>query len=137
MAYYTQRPDGLFDVETDDGRIVPTALDPSMLEMQGIGPKPPSPVMTEGTAGITTPGVSMGLPGSEGLGESPAFQQLVNAGAPRPDVPGVPYGPPKPPMPELPPSQSMSVAPEPGMSRIGPPAAPQRDLVSVDRKSVV
>lgn len=43
MASYAPRPDGLLEVTLDDGRRMPTALDPSMLEAQGIYATPPMP----------------------------------------------------------------------------------------------
>lgn len=131
MATYAPRPDGLLEVTLDDGRRVPTALDGPSLEAQGIyaqmAASPPAPVaMSQGTAGLGNMGTPAQAPGLSDLGASPAFGQLMGAGAPPQQPP--PMGPAGPPAPPPPPAGNMSVMPEPGMSRAPPPA--QKELIS-------
>lgn len=125
MATYAPRPDGLYEVTLDDGRIVPTAMDPATLEAQGFMPQvqaPDMPVLPdERTAGLDTASLNTrpGLPGSEALGASPAFGQLMGTGQQRLDAPPAPMGPPAPPPV---PAQNMSAMPPAGMS-VEPPRA--------------
>lgn len=125
MATYAPRPDGLLEVTLDDGRRMPTALDASTLEAQGIyaqmAEPPPSPLASQGTAGLGNLGTPAQAPGLSDLGTSPAFGQLMGAGAAPPQPPPAPIGPPVPPPP---PAGNMSVMPEAGMSRMPPPAPP-------------
>src|SRR5687767_13257217 len=106
MASYAQRPDGLLEVTLDDGRRMPTALDPGTLEAQGIyaeAPPMPPPGPDMRTAGLGNMGTPAQAPGLSDLGASPAFGQLMGAGAPQSPPP---MGPPAPPPP---PAQNMSV----------------------------
>lgn len=124
MASYAQRPDGLLEVSLDDGRVVPTALDPSALEAQGIYATPPQPppaplAMSQGSAGLGALGTPAQAPGMSDLGASPAFGQLMGAGAPPPSMAPQQMGPPAPPPP---PAGNMSMMPEGGMSQAPPPA---------------
>jgi hypothetical protein len=123
MASYAPRPDGLLEVTLDDGRRVPTALDAATLESQGFYAMPMTEAperitMQQGTAGLGNMGTPAQAPGLSDLGASPAFGQLMGAGAPQSPPP---MGPPAPPPP---PAQNMSVMPPPGMTPATPPPRP-------------
>lgn len=123
MASYAPRPDGLLEVTLDDGRRMPTALDASMLEAQGIYATPPMPEPPPVAPDMRT----------AGLGN---MSQMPEAGMSQ-----APIGPPLPP---APPADQPMARPSPVTStaasptafvseQFGAPAPPQqkRDLVPI------
>lgn len=63
MASYAMRPDGLADVELDDGTVMPMSLSPDLLEANGIAPRPAPPPLSASPAATAQAVPAMAQPG--------------------------------------------------------------------------